>query len=458
MANVLSKQGQYQQMINLYLELLKVNDSYLLTVQSGLSNHIDFETQLDEKELIRKTLLKKIQANSKNVVYVKLLIWYYLLNQDFNGAYQQVIALDRKLNKDGLEVLNLGKTALNNQSFEIALDCFDYVINNSKSDEKKYTGETLKLKTLKQKLIFNQIYNQQELLALKSSYLKTLYKLDQNATVIRNVTERKYEVLLDLAELEAYYLNDTDEAKNYLQKTLNLNGISQLKKGKVNMLLADLFVLENKIWEASLLYLKVEKQFKEDPLGHQAKFNNAKVYYYAGEFDWCQAQLDVLKASTSKLIANDALALSVLITDNYNMDTSEVAMKLFATGDMYVAQKKYNEALRIYDSIYNQFQDHSLNDDILFRKAQVFKTQQMQKKAIDVLKQLEEEFPGSIILDKALFNIAQLYEKDLTDFESAKKYYRKILFDHPSSLYVIDARKRFRKLSGKTNQNINKSS
>ena len=211
--------------------------------------------------------------------------------------------------------------------------------------------------------------------------MKTLYKLDQNATVIRNVTERKYEVLLDLAELEAYYLNDTDEAKNYLQKTLNLNGISQLKKGKVNMLLADLFVLENKIWEASLLYLKVEKQFKEDPLGHQAKFNNAKVYYYAGEFDWCQAQLDVLKASTSKLIANDALALSVLITDNYNMDTSEVAMKLFATGDMYVAQKN-NEALRIYDSIYNQFQDHSLNDDILFRKAQVFKTQQMQKKPL----------------------------------------------------------------------------
>ena len=71
MANVLSKQGQYQQMINLYLELLNVNESYLLMVQSGLSNHIDFETQLSEKELIRKTLLKKIQANSKNVVYVK---------------------------------------------------------------------------------------------------------------------------------------------------------------------------------------------------------------------------------------------------------------------------------------------------------------------------------------------------------------------------------------------------
>ena len=140
------------------------------------------------------------------------------------------------------------------------------------------------------------------------------------------------------------------------------------------------------------------------------------------------------------------------------MDTSEVAMKLFAIGDMYVAQKKYSKALRIYDSIYNQFQNHSLNDDILFRKSQVFKIQQMQDKAIDALKQLEEEFPGSIILDKALLSIAKLYEEDLNDFESAKKYYRKILFDHPSSLYVIDARKRFRKLSGKTNQNINKNS
>ena len=122
--------------------------------------------------------------------------------------------------------------------------------------------------------------------------------------------------------------------------------------------MADLLVLENNIWEASLMYLKVEKQFKEDPLGHQAKFNNAKVYYYAGEFDWCQAQLDVLKASTSKLIANDALALSVLITDNYNMDTSDVAMKLFAKADMLFAQQKLNEALAVYDSVFNMF-DHS---------------------------------------------------------------------------------------------------
>ena len=55
----------------------------------------------------------------------------------------------------------------------------------------------------------------------------------------------------------------------------------------------------------------------------------------------------------------------------------------------------------------------------------------MQDKAIDALKQLEEEFPGSIILDKALFSIAKLYEEDLNDFESAKKYYKKFYLITP---------------------------
>ena len=45
------------------------------------------------------------------------------------------------------------------------------------------------------------------------------------------------------------------------------------------------------------MYLQIEKQFKDDQLGHLAKFKNAQVYYFSGEYEWCQAQLKVLKAS-----------------------------------------------------------------------------------------------------------------------------------------------------------------
>jgi hypothetical protein len=51
----------------------------------------------------------------------------------------------------------------------------------------------------------------------------------------------------------------------------------------------------------------VDKEEKESPLGEEARFRNAKLSYYKGDFDWAQEQLKVLKASTSELISNDAI-------------------------------------------------------------------------------------------------------------------------------------------------------
>ena len=103
---------------------------------------------------------------------------------------------------------------------------------------------------------------------------------------------------------------------------------------------ADILLLSDKIWDALLYYSQVENDFKESPIGHRAKFKRAKIAYYQGDFNWAQAQLDVLKSSTSKLISNDAMDLSLLITDNYNLDTIDKPMIQFAKGDLLCFQKK----------------------------------------------------------------------------------------------------------------------
>jgi outer membrane protein assembly factor BamD (BamD/ComL family) len=41
-----------------------------------------------------------------------------------------------------------------------------------------------------------------------------------------------------------------------------------------------------------------------------------------------------------------------------------------------------------------------------------------------------------------------LYLNKLKDVEKAKEYYQKMIFEYPSSIYVVDARKKFRKLRG----------
>jgi len=452
-----NKMGEIDKMINTFLELLEEDEKYIGSVQNGLANSIDFQVQLKEKEILRKALVKKVQLNPKKIKYVKILSWFYLLDNDYENAFIQIKALDKKLNKDGREIYNLGMTSLNNNNFKVALLCFDEVLENTKSIERKFSAENKRLKTLKQKLIYGGEITENELLELKSNYLQSLYKLNVSSGMY-DLSKRKYELLKDLSDLEAYYLMDRKSAKEHLNEAMKINEIKDKDKAELKLQLADVLVLENNIWEASLMYMQIEKMFKNDPLGHQAKFKNAQVYYYAGEFDWCQAQLDVLKASTSKLIANDALELSVLITDNYNMDTSETAMKLFARADMLKNQFQYKEAMNFYDSVYENFENHSLNDEILLRKAEINLKLHQYDSSIIYLKLIETNFSTSILVDNAIFMLGNIYEEKLGNLNLAKEYYKKILFDFPGSLYVVEARKRYRKLAGNTNQDIIKDS
>lgn len=456
-ALIYNKTGETNKMINTFFEMLDFNNKFLQNVQNGLVNSFDFQNNLKEKEILRQSIIEKIQANPKKIVYIELLAWFYMLNNDYENAYTQIKALDKKLNKNGSKLLELGNTALNNQDFKVAIKCFDDVVLKSNSLEYKFEAKNKKLFALKSKILYGNQIIQEELEELKANYLLILSQLNNSKNVYNN-SIRKYNLLLDLSEIEAFYLGDISSAKQHLNIAIQIPRLKEKQKGNAKLKLANILVLEDNIWEASLMYLQIEKQFKDDQLGHLAKFKNAQVYYFSGEYDWCQAQLKVLKASTSKLIANDALELSVLISDNYNMDTSEVAMKLFSYADMLTFQQQFSKANILYDSILKNFKNHSLNDEIIFRKAKIDLKQHNYQKAVEHFKLLIDNYPNSILLDNSLFLIASIYEEKIKDFDQAKKYFKTILFDHKGSLYAAESRKRFRKLAGNTNEKIEKDS
>lgn len=452
-----NKKGEISKMINTFFEMLDQSDNFLNTVQNGLINSIDFQNNLNEKEILRKFIIKKIQSESQKTIYIELLSWFYMTNNDYENAFTQIKSLDKKLNKNGSKVLELGNISLNNKNYNIAVKSYQYVIENSSILENKLEAKNKKLLAIKIKLLTGNHILVEELKELKSNYIITLSQLDISNNTFNN-SIRKYNLLVDLSEIEAYYLDDVSAAKQHLNTAILIPRLKEKLKAEAKLKLADILVLEDNIWEASLKYLQIEKQFKDDQLGHLAKFKNAQVYYFSGEYDWCQSQLDVLKASTSKLIANDALELSVLISDNFNMDTSEIAMKLFSYADMLSAQQQYSQAIILYDSVLNNFENHSLNDEILFRKAKIYLKQNNYSQAIINLLEIEKKFPNSILLDNSLFLAGCIYQENIKDLDSAKKYFKTILFEHQGSLYTAEARKRFRKLAGSTNEKIIKNS
>jgi tetratricopeptide (TPR) repeat protein len=255
-------------------------------------------------------------------------------------------------------------------------------------------------------------------------------------------------VLKKSALLKAYYLNQPNEAIELLENAITKYSFDKNAVAEIKLDLGDMHLLVGDIWDASLLYSQVEKDFKYEIVGQNAKFRNAKLSYYASDFKWAKSQCDVLKGSTSKTIANDALDLSLLITDAIGIDTNDAPLKMFAAADLLILQHQYQKSLLKLDSINNIFAEHTLGDDIYYKKADIFMLTQRYSEAVKMYENIVEYYPNELYGDDALYKQAELYDRFLLNQEKAKTLYQEFLDKYPGSIYVIEARKRFRELRG----------
>jgi len=212
--------------------------------------------------------------------------------------------------------------------------------------------------------------------------------------------------------------------------------------------LGDIYLLKAEPWEATLLYSQVEKTHKENQLGHEAKLRNAKLSYYKGDFELAQEHLDILKLATSREIANDAMDLSLLITDNTGLDSSTTALEEYAATELLIFQNKQEQAQAKLDQMLKEYAGHSLTDEIYFLKATLYLKAGDFQKAIDNLNFIVSNPKYDILSDDAMFTMAKIYEENLNDKAKAQELYNSLLLKYPGSIFTVDARKRFRKLRG----------
>ena len=206
--------------------------------------------------------------------------------------------------------------------------------------------------------------------------------------------------------------------------------------------------MSGEVWEATLLYSQVDKAFPEELIGQDARFRNAKLSYYNGDFEWAQSQFDILKTSTSKLISNDALDLSIFIMDNLGLDSNTHAMSEYAQAELLIFQNKLDESIEKLNILGNIYSEHGLKDDILYLEAKLYEKKRDYLKAESLYQEIITTFPEEIRADNALYNQAQLYEHQLNDPEKAKACYEKLFMEYTDSTFAIEARKRFRELRG----------
>ncbi|HWB63391.1 MAG TPA: tetratricopeptide repeat protein [Chitinophagales bacterium] len=252
----------------------------------------------------------------------------------------------------------------------------------------------------------------------------------------------------ELADLEGFSLHDVEGAISLCKEIIAMPGITQQLRNKAKLSLGDFYLITGNPWESTLLYSQVDKDEKDSPLGEEARFRNAKWAYYKGDFDWAQTQLEVLKSSTSELISNDAIELSVFIIDNLGLDTIATPMQMYAHAQLLEFQNRDSDALNTLDSILHLYPGHALTDDIEYTKAEIAVKHKEFDKAIPYLQDIIKNYKTDLKGDDATFMLAEIYEQHLGDKDKAKELYKSIITDFSNSLLVIEARKRFRLLRG----------
>ena len=438
LAHVYSYLRDYKSMMEKYLDLLGTNENYLPQVQSNLSSVMRLDIDNEMLEDFREQVLKRIQANPEVIGYNRLLIWFFLQENKFPGALRQSIALDKRTGKEDAQIIQLGNMALNNKKYDEATKAFDYLMGKGKENPFYSHSFALKIHTSYLHYITEISGNKAEGEKVAVQLKEGLEFLGMNSATLNLVQEN--------AHLLAFYLDKSEEAIGLLKKSLSIPILKPEELGRLKTEMADIYIYANDPWEATLIYSQVIEGNKTNSLGDDVKLKKAKLGYYLGNFSWAKAQLDVLKASTSKLTANDAMELSLLIGNNLNLDTTATPLKMFARADLLFFRNKDSMAMAALDSISEIYQHHTLVDDILFRKAKIEIDRQNYKLAAEYLEKIVGEFSYDLLGDDAHFMLAGLYNYNLGAQEKAKDLYKTILTRYPGSVFIEESRDKYREL------------
>lgn len=439
-ADVYFQKGDFAKMIDEYLGAVEENPGYRQSVQNILQSRLGSDPDGSKNDLLRVALLRKVQRNADQIDFAEMLIWLFIQQKDFESAFIQSKALDKRLSEDGNRVFSLTMLSASNQNYDAAIKCYQYIIEKGKGNPYYLNARMELLNTQNKKITENGNYSQVDLLKLETDYYSTLNELGRSANTAS--------LIRGLSHLQVFYLDKIDEAIENLEMAITYPGIRPITQAECKLELGDIYLFSGNVWDSDLLYAQVDKSFKNDPMGQEAKYRSARLDYFRGDFLWAQAQLDILKSATSQLIANDALSLSLLISDNIDADSSTDALFEFSRADLLMYRKQDSLAMLVLDSLLLVYPDHSLTDDVYYKQARIMDARKNYLEEDSLLAKIIREYPDDILADDALFIRANLYENKLNNKEKAMEYFQELLLKYPGSLYVVEARKRFRSLRG----------
>lgn len=151
------------------------------------------------------------------------------------------------------------------------------------------------------------------------------------------------------------------------------------------------------------------------------------------------------------------LTLSILLTFCGGKSDSI----LFDEAKVFIEEKKYDEAVVLFNQLVDENKDSELAPKALFENAKIYQGQVLKNlsskesllKSVEVYKKIVNNYPTSEEAENSLFMAGFILANDLFDLEAAKETYEQYLSKYPNGQLADDATIELQNL-GKTPEEI----
>lgn len=427
-AQIYGEKGALKKMFEFYIELLDKKEEKLDLVQRYTSKYITDDDENEANIIFRKTLLRKSASNPKDVWNI-LLSWLFTRQKNYQKALTQEKALYQRNPTDLSAIYSLGKIAFENKNYTTAKECFSFITQNT----------TLKEEKIEAFLFLTKISAASNIPETEKLFQSLFNEFGKNKLTIK--------LQVAYADFLTFQQNKPYEAIDVLENAMGFSH-SKFDKARIKLKLGDILVFIGKYNKALRYFSQIQTQLKNHELAQKARFKVAQTSYFKGDFPWAKAQLKVLKSATTQLIANDALALFLIITDNEPVDGIPSGLIQYSKAALLTFQNKTQQAIDTLSVVTKNFKGQPIEDEALFEQAKLFLKINQYEAAIINFEKIISLNPAGILIDDAYYELAELYKNYLKSPEKASEYYQKIIFEHSSSIYLVDARKKYRTIRG----------
>jgi len=435
MATLYGQQGNTDLMIDTFLQEAYQNPQNLPLIQNQLSRFMTEEVDGSFNDSLKKALLLRAQK-TQDVFWNDFLSWLFIQQKEYGKAFIQQKAIYKRNPDSFANIVNLGQMAIEDNDQDSATEILNFVLQNTRDLDLLIQSNSY--------LIEMKIDH-----ATEKDYPTITAELDK---LIKEFGVSPYTLsLLKLqADFNAFHLNNSEKAKAILKSAMEMP-INRYQLAEVKMELADILLFEEKFNQALIYYSQIDEDMSGDVIGQEASLKTAKTSYFKTDFEWASHQLKVLKSASSQLIANDALDLFLLISDNTVEDSLQVALKKFARADFLLYQNKKAAALAGFQLILKDHKGEDIEPVTLLRIGKIYEKMGDFANALANYDAIITKHIDCIYIDEALYFSAEIYNIQLKDPEKAKLLYEEMLTKHEDSIFYVDSRNKYRKLRGDTN-------